>query len=65
MNIRLGRLAIYANKVAKGNNGENPSWHGYCYGYYLPHIKWQKSNPCYCLDLAWLIFFISIYWNRK
>jgi len=66
MNIlRIGRMSIYASKIARGHNGENPSWRGYCWGSDWPRANLQRGSTCYCLDLSWLCYFISIYWNRK
>ena len=63
--IRTGRFSVYVGKIKRGNNGENPPWRGYCWGSDWPKVKLLKGAPSYCLDLSWLCYFASIYWNRK
>lgn len=65
MNIlRIGRLSIHASKIQRGYNGENPSWRGYHWGSDWPRVTLQRSKPCWCIDLSWLMYFASIYWRR-
>jgi hypothetical protein len=63
--LRIGRLSVYASKIQRGNNGANPSWRGYCWGSDWPKASFQKSSSCYCIDLNWLMYFASIYWERR
>lgn len=62
--LRIGRLALYVGKIARGNNGENPPWRGYCWGSDWPRASLQHGTTCHCLDLSWLCYYASIYWNR-
>jgi hypothetical protein len=63
--LRVGRLAVYVGKIERGNNGSNPSWRGYCWGSDWPRARFQSdAGSCYCLDLSWLMYFASIYWQR-
>ena len=65
-NIRIGnRLSIYVSKVAKGCNGETPPWRGSCWGSDWPRISLQDCYAAYCLDISWLCYFASIYWNKR
>lgn len=63
--LRVGRLTVYAGKIQRGNNGSDPSWRGYCWGSDLPRARLQTAPAVYCLDLSWLMFFVSIYWSRR
>lgn len=63
MRFRTGRFAFYAGKVASGSNGVNPMWHGHCYGSYLPKANYGQQGSAKCLDVSWLIFHASIYWQ--
>lgn len=63
--LRVRRFSVYVSKIARGHNGETPPWRGYCWGSDFPRINLQKSPGCYCLDLSWLCYFMSIYWNRR
>lgn len=65
LQFRLGRLSVYANRIARGNNGSDPSWRGYCWGSDWPGARFSRSPSCRCLDLFWLMFFVSIYWNER
>lgn len=66
MNIlRVGRLSVYVGKIERGNNGENPPWRGYCWGSDWPKASLQRSAAAHCLDLSWLCYFASIYWNKR
>jgi hypothetical protein len=65
MDIRLGRISIYIGKIARGSNGENPPWRGYCWGSDWPRVRFSGYCAAYCLDLSWLCYFLSIYWNKK
>lgn len=58
------RISAYASKIERGNNGDNPSWRGYCWGSDWPRVRLQKGITCNCLDLSWLCYFVSIYWNK-
>lgn len=61
---RFWRITVYANKIERGCNGENTPWRGYCWGSDWPRANWQAGSTCYCLDLSWLCYFVSIYWRR-
>lgn len=63
--IRIGRLTVYANKIERGSNGVNPPWRGYCWGSDWPRASLQRGPHCTCLDLSWLCYFVSIYWNQR
>lgn len=66
MNIlRLGRVSVYGGKIERGSNGEDKPWRGYCWGTDWPKANVQKTSACNCLDLVWLCFFVSIYWNKR
>ena len=66
MNIlRVWKLSVYASKIELGHNGENPPWRGYCWGSDWPAASFQRGETCYCLDLNWLCYFVSIYWARR
>jgi hypothetical protein len=59
--LRIGRLNVYAGMVARGNNGVNPPWLGFCYGYWLPRLAKASYLGCVYVDFAWLCFHASIY----
>lgn len=63
--FRIGRLTIYPGKIHRGSNGSDPPWRGYCWGSDWPKARLQKSSWCYCLDISWLMYFVSVYWARK
>lgn len=63
--LRIGRLVVYAAKIARGDNGSTPPWRGYCWGSDFPRASFHRGDVCYCLDLSWLMFYASIYWNRR
>jgi len=65
MAFRIGRFAFYAGRVARGNNGENPSWRGYCYGSWLPRIKGGKYPGCHYFDMSCLCYHVSLYIDEK
>lgn len=58
------RITVYASKIERGNNGVDPSWRGYCWGSDFPRINFHRGTTCNCLDLSWLCYFVSIYWNK-
>ena len=63
--FRFWRVSAYANRIARGDNGENPPWRGYCWGSDWPRASFQRGITAYCLDLVWLCYFVSIYWNKS
>lgn len=65
MGKRIGRFAFYTGKIARGNNGVNPSWRGYCYGSWLPRISSAKYRGCRYYDASWLCYHATLYIDRR
>lgn len=64
--LRIGRLSIYAAKISRGNNGNNPPWRGYCWGSDWPRIQFGKGgNSMRCVQVSWLMFFVTAYWTKR
>ena len=59
--LRIGKFALYAGKQARGYNGQNQPWMGFCYGSWLPRLKGGRYPGCVYYDLCWLCFHASIY----
>lgn len=68
--VKIGPFSVYFGKIAKGCNGETPPWRGYCWGSDWPRLNLQcivldqRGAICYCIDISWLCYYSSIYWNR-
>jgi hypothetical protein len=48
--FRAGRLSHYGPTRAEW-------WQ------WLPYIKWHRQGAAWCLDMQWLCFFMSTYWE--
>jgi hypothetical protein len=46
---------VSIGKQEMGNNGVNKPWRGYCYGSWLPRVRWNGGRPWRreCLDIGW------------
>jgi hypothetical protein len=63
------RLDISSGINARGNSGESPSWHGWCYGSWLPQFRWNKGRlrkgEVLAVVWTWLVFHGSVtIWPR-
>lgn len=56
----MKKLYFYITRAAKGWNGCNKQFFGYCWGFWFPRIMWNKGLPWrdnYSeVSLLWLIF---------
>lgn len=59
--IRVGRFNFYFGKVARGNNGVNQPWMGYCYGSWLPRFQRGRYPSSVYMDVSWLCFHATAY----
>lgn len=42
--MRIGRLDMHIGIVARGDNGENKPWFGFCYGSWLPKFSYSNGK---------------------
>lgn len=63
--LQIGRLSVYAGKIDRGDNGSNPPWRGYCWGSDWPRVSVSRQGSAACLDLSWLMFHASVYWDKS
>ena len=58
------KLQFHWGQSGKGNNHVNPQWFGYCWGFWLPRLKWNKGLPlrdrCVDISIMWLCFWVGI-----
>lgn len=62
--MSLKRVFFSIGRAGKGNNGCNPPFFGYYWGYWLPYFSWNKGNPfknqVLDVSVSWLIFWFGI-----
>lgn len=62
-------MKVSFSKSAKGDNGDNKPFFGYCWGFWLPRVSWNHGLPwrdtVTDVSFLWLIFRLNImHWRQ-
>lgn len=58
------KLRIHISVNGRGDNGVNPPWLGFYYGYWIPRFQFMRWAAGWYADIAWLCFHSSVYKDR-
>lgn len=59
-------MKVFVNllKSNRGNNGCNPSFFGYCWGFWFPRFNWNKGNPfqeqVFDFSISWIVWCFTV-----
>lgn len=60
----MSKITFNCGMAGKGHNGENPTWLGRSWGYWIPRFRWNggywAKDECVDISIQWLCFWVGL-----